>query len=84
MRQMSQIFATAFEYMFDGRRTKIEKLNGEVGMPGMGDKSACCVTCRMWDGCKNEVHEVRHVFAVFYKAEKGEKWAEININFDFV
>ena len=84
MRQMSQIFATAFEYMFDGRRTWIEKLNWEVGMPGLGDKSACCVTCRMWDGCKNEVHEVRHVFAVSYKAEKGEKWAEININFDFV
>ena len=84
MRQMSQIFATAFKYMFDGRRTKIEKLNGEVGMPGLGDKSVCYVKRWVWGCCKNEVHEVGHVFAVFYKAEKGEKWAEININFDFV
>jgi hypothetical protein len=28
---MSKIFVTAFEYMFDGRRTKKEKLDGEVG-----------------------------------------------------
>jgi hypothetical protein len=28
---MSQIFATVFEYMFDGRRTMKEKLDGEVG-----------------------------------------------------
>ena len=45
VRQMSQIFATVFEYMFDGRRTKIEKLNGEVGMPGLGDKRVCYVKC---------------------------------------
>ena len=68
MRQMSQIFATAFEYMFDGRRTMKEKLDEEVGTVELGEKGECCVTYRMWDSCKNEAHEVRHVFAVFYIA----------------
>ena len=84
MRRMSKIFATAFEYMFDGRRTKIEKLDEEVGAVELEGKGVRCVTCRMWDSCKNEAHEVRHVFAVFYKAQKGKKWVKININFDFV
>ena len=84
MRRMSQIFATAFEYMFDGRRTMKEKLDEEVGTVELGGKDDCCVTCRMWKRCKNEVHEERHVFDAFYKAQKGKKWAKININFDFV
>ena len=47
MRRMSQIFVTAFEYMFDGRRTKKEKLDGEVGTVELGEKGECCVTYRM-------------------------------------
>ena len=84
MRRMSQIFVTAFKYMFDGRQTKKEKLDGEVGTVELGEKGECCVTYRMWGGCENKVYEERLVLDAFYKAEKGEKWAKININFDFV
>ena len=84
MRRMSQIFVTAFEYMFDGRRTKKEKLDGEVGTVELGEKGKCCVTYRMWGGCENKEYEERLVLDAFYKAEKGEKWAKININFDFM
>ena len=35
------------EYMFDGRRTKKEKLDGEVGTVELGEKGKCCVTYRM-------------------------------------
>ncbi len=47
MRRMSQIFATVFEYMFDGRRTMKEKLDEEVGAVELEGKGVCCVTCRM-------------------------------------
>jgi hypothetical protein len=47
MRRMSQIFVTAFKYMFDGRQTKKEKLDGEVGTVELGEKGECCVTYRM-------------------------------------
>ena len=84
MRHLSQISTTDFESIFDGRRTKREKLVWKVETTLFEDSQITHVTFRIRDVYKNYKDKWGQDFVAFYKAEKGEKNGKINIYFELL
>jgi len=68
---MSHIFATTVEGIFDGRRTKQEKVGRKVEKGDGGCKVDGFATCSKWNGYENGACVNEALLVEFYKAQKG-------------
>ncbi len=81
---MSQISSMAVAGIFDGRRTKWERLVWEVEVVVMEESIGRHVTYIVSEGYKNNKLIHKDNSLAFQKARKSEKRAKFNIHFDLL